>query len=314
LNSPSRRRQPYRPAGVNTARRPRTARTIRTTPRLLVAAALTVCWLAVAVALGTAAGAQTTPTGPAVSVPCGNVVWASCDTRATDGGYQYRYRGGQLIPVPLGGSGGRGAGCGATCPPDPAAVCDLLLAVGPSPDMTAQELTDYNQAVAGCQAWLADPNGIPIATVQAQLADYLREQLLPKPRLTIQPNGHSIAGLATIVYTPVPPAFTFNVNQPVIATISAVPTYRWDFGDGGTGPNSPGRPYDAAISPRDHPDAYVTHQYTHPGTYQVTLTVTWDGTFTVPGVAQAFPLNAVTLTATAPVTVEEAAGVLTGND
>ncbi|MDT3445748.1 MULTISPECIES: PKD domain-containing protein [unclassified Pseudofrankia] len=285
----------------------------RRAPRLLVTAVLMACWMAAAWLL-TAGGAQGTPTAPSVTVPCGDVVWASCDTRATDGGYQYRYRGGQLIPVPIGGSGRGRAGCGATCPPDPAAVCDLLLAVGPSPDMTAQELTDYNQAVANCQTWLADPNGIPLATVRAQLADYLREQLLPKPLLTVQPSGHSIAGLATIVYTPVPPAYTFNVNQPVIATISAVPTYRWDFGDGGTGPNSPGRPYDPAISPRDHPDAYVTHEYRRPGTYQITLTVTWDGTFTVPGVAQAFPLDAVTLTATAPVNVEEAAGVLTGND
>ncbi|WP_238430729.1 PKD domain-containing protein [Frankia nepalensis] len=253
--------------------------------------------------------------GPGTDVPCGDVVWASCDTRATDNGYQYRYRGGQLIPAPLGG--GRGparAGCGDACPPDPAAVCDLLLAVGPSPTMTAQELADYNAAVAGCETWLADPTGIPLATVQAQLADYLREELLPKPALTVQPNGHSFAGLATIVYTPVPPAFTFNVDEPVVATISAVPTYHWDFGDGDTGPNAPGRPYDPAISPRDHPDAYVSHQYREPSTYQITLTVVWDGTFTVPGVAQAFPLDAVTLTATVPVEVDEAAGVLVGND
>jgi len=292
-------------------RRARTA-----TPTAALAAALTALWLTAAL-LVTAGGARaaTTPPGtsPASTVPCGTVIWASCDTRATDGGYQYRYRGGQLIPVPIGGSR-RGADCGATCPPDPAASCDLLLALGASPDMTAAELAAYNAAIANCQTWLADPNGIPLATVRAQLADYLREELLPKPRLTVQPSGHSVAGLATIVYTPVPPTFTFNVDQPVIATISAVPTYRWDFGDGETGPNSPGRPYDPAISPRDHPDAYVSHQYRRPGTYQITLTVTWDGTFTVPGVAQAFALDAVTLTATAPVNVEEATGVLTGND
>ncbi|WP_232303602.1 PKD domain-containing protein [Pseudofrankia sp. DC12] len=275
---------------------------------------------AVRVLLVAVLGALLATAGPvgaasAAPVPCGGVLWATCDTRTTDNGYQYRYQGGELIRVPLGGGPvAGGTGCGATCPPDPAAVCDLLLAVGSSPTMTAQELAAYDQAVAGCQAWLADPtNGIPLATVRAQLADYLRDQLLPKPTLTIQPGARSFTGLQTIVYTQVPPAFAFNVNQPVLATISAVPTYHWDFGDGATGPNSPGRPYDAAISPRDFPDAYVDHEYRKPGTYQVTLTVIWDGTFTVPGVAQAFALNAVTLVATAQVVVEEAAGVLTGN-
>jgi hypothetical protein len=272
------------------------------------------------VAIAAALGALLATTGPAgaasaAPLPCGGVQWATCDTRTTDNGYQYRYQGGELIRVPLGGGPvAGGTGCGASCPPDPAAVCDLLLAVGPSPTMTAQELTDYNQAVAGCQAWLADPaNGIPLATVRAQLADYLKNQLLPKPTLTIQPGARSFTGLQTIVYTRIPPAFAFNVDQPVLATITAVPTYHWDFGDGATGPNSPGRPYDAAISPRAFPDAYVDHEYKQPGTYQVTLTVIWDGTFTVPGVAQAFALDAVTLVATAPVVVDEAAGVLTGN-
>jgi hypothetical protein len=255
------------------------------------------------------------PTGPDVQVPCTGIVWGSCDTRTTDRGYEYRYHAGRFSRVPVGGGGGPSrAGCGADCPPDPAAVCDLLLAVGPNPGMTAAELTAYNNAVANCDAWLADPNGIPLATVQAQLANYLRDRGLPTPTVSVQPNGRSFANLATILYTPVPPAFTFNVDQPVLATISAVPTYRWDFGDGTTGPNSPGRPYDPAISPREHPDAYVSHRYARPGTYQITLTVTWDGTFTVPGVAQAFPLNAVVLAAAANVVVDEAAGVLTGND
>ncbi|MBL7494554.1 PKD domain-containing protein [Frankia sp. AgB1.9] len=276
--------------------------------------------LSVKILLVAMLGALLATAGPvgaasAATVPCGSVLWATCDTRTTDNGYQYRYQGGELIRVPLGsGPVAGGTGCGATCPPDPAAVCDLLLAVGPSPNMTAQELADYNQAVAGCQAWLADPtNGIPLATVRAQLADYLKNQLLPKPTLTIQPGAHSFTGLQTIVYTQIPPAFAFNVDQPVLATITAVPTYHWDFGDGATGPNSPGRPYDAAISPRDFPDAYVDHEYKQPGPYQITLTVVWDGTFTVPGVAQAFALNAVTLVATAPVVVDEATGVLTGN-
>jgi hypothetical protein len=269
-------------------------------------------WIAAA-ATGLLALAAAAP-ALAVTVPCAGVAWGSCDTRATDRGYQYRYVGGEFIPVRLGGSGPAAAGCGANCPPDPAAVCDLLLSVGPSPDMTPAELAQYNQAIAGCQTWLSGPGGgVPVATVTADLTTYLRERLLPKPTLTIQPTTRSYTGLATLVYTPVPPAFAFDVDQPVLATISAVPTYHWAFGDGTVGPNAPGRPYDPAIPPGQYPDAYVSHVYQHTGTYQVTLTVTWAGTFTVPGVAQAFPLQAVTLTAAVPVVVAEAAGVLVGN-
>nr|MDT0666653.1 PKD domain-containing protein [Micromonospora sp. DSM 115978] len=122
------------------------------------------------------------------------------------------------------------------------------------------------------------------------------------------------ANLPTLFHTAVPTAFAFDVTEPVPATISAVPRYHWDFGDGETGPDAPGLPYDPAISPRDHPEAYVSHGYPEPGTYEVTLTVTWFGSFTVPGVAEAFPLEAVVLAATDELVVQESAGVLTGND
>lgn len=268
-------------------------------------------FVAPAASAATAAGRG----GQAVPVPCADVVWATCDTRATESGYQYRYRGGMLIPVPLDEpSGGTGGGCGSSCPPDPAAVCELLLAVGPSPDMSSEELAAYQEAIADCETWLSDPEGVPLADVQALLADYLREELLPQPTVSVQPDGRGFAGLPTIVSTPVPPAFTFNVDEPVLATISAVPTYYWTFGDGATGPNAPGRPYDPEISPLQFPDAYVAHSYDEPGEYLITLTVTWTGTFTVPGVAQAFLLDAVVLTASMPVLVEEATGVLVDNE
>jgi hypothetical protein len=259
--------------------------------------------------------------GPAVAAPapqdpCAGPRWGSCDTRATDRGYQYRYRNGQLQQVPLGDDGGGtgGAGCGDDCPPDPDAVCALLTGVGAAPEMTEAERAAYDQLVAECGPVLYDPDGIPVADLAQQFADYLREELLPTPNVVIQPTGNSFANLPAIMHTAVPAAFTFDVTEPVLATISAVPHYAWDFGDGAAGPDAPGRPYDPAISPRDHPDAYVAHAYRRPGTYQVTLTVTWNGYFTVPGVAQAFPLEAVTLAAGTPITVEEAGGVLVGND
>jgi hypothetical protein len=167
--------------------------------------------------------------------------------------------------------------------------------------------------VAGCGNWLANTAAVPVVNVQAALANYLREKLLRKPTVVVQPAGRSFANLPTLLYTPVPDRFTFNVDQPVLATISAVPHYTWDFGDGTIGPDAPGRPYDPVISPRAHPEAYVAHSYARSGPYHVTLTVTWNAVFTVPGVAQAFPLPAVVLAAAADVVIDEAAGVLTDN-
>ncbi|MCM3885708.1 PKD domain-containing protein [Frankia sp. R82] len=254
-----------------------------------------------------------------VTVPCGDTLWGSCDTRATAEGYQYRYRNGMLERVPSGdggtGPGRRAVSCGQNCPDDPAEVCRLLELTGPNAEMSAAERADYDARTAGCVNYLVPAaQQVPIAAVQAALNDYLREKILPKPTIVIAPSGRSLANLATILYTPVPASYTFNVDEPVVATISAVPHYRWEFGDGEVGPDAPGRPYDPAISPRDHPDSYVSHDYDRAGQYQVTLTVTWQGTFTIPGVAQAFPLNAVVLAAAQPLVVDEAAGVLVHND
>ncbi|EIV96454.1 PKD domain-containing protein [Frankia sp. QA3] len=262
------------------------------------------------------AGRAAAAPGDQTRVPCVGVLWGSCDTRATANGYQYRYHDGMLERIPAGADGGvtRRASCGQDCPDDPAAVCELYELVGPDPAMTPAERAQFDQTMAGCNNYLLPDNAVPLAAVRAALADYLRDKLLPKPSIVIAPSGRSFANLATILYTPVPESYTFNVDQPVVATISAIPHYRWEFGDGETGPDAPGRPYDSAISPRDHPEAYVSHDYARPGQYQVTLTVTWDGTFTLPGVAEAFPLDPVILAAAQGLVVNEAAGVLVHND
>ncbi len=264
------------------------------------------------------AGRAAAAPGDQTRIPCVGVLWGSCDTRATANGYQYRYHNGMLerIAADADADGGvpRLASCGQDCPDDPAAVCELYELVGADPAMTPAERAQFDQTMAGCNNYLLPDDAVPIAAVQAALADCLRDKLLPKPSIVIAPSGRSFANLATILYTPVPESYTFNVDQPVVATISAVPHYRWEFGDGATGPDAPGRPYDSAISPREHPEAYVSHDYAQPGQYQVALTVTWDGTFTLPGVADAFPLAPVTLAAAQGLVVNEAAGVLVHND
>jgi hypothetical protein len=270
--------------------------------RLIVGAVLTATALAVTAVSGTSyaqpAGGDATGDAGGNSDACMHIDWGICEATATDHGYRYWYWNGQLFPVPPERNGNAGgAGCGDDCPPDPYQVCELLALLGEP-----------------CPNWLANGQAIAVADLADVFADYLREELLPDPTVTVQPTGRSFANLPTLFYTAVPAAFAFDVNDPVPATISAVPRYNWDFGDGETGPDAPGLPYDPAISPREHPDAYVSHGYPAPGNYQVTLTVTWFGSFTVPGVAQAFPLEPVVLVAADNLLVEESAGVLTGND
>jgi hypothetical protein len=250
-------------------------------------------------------------------LPCGDGGWGVCDTRATDRGYEYRYQAGKFVPQSIGSRPGAApAGCGDNCPPNPCDVYDLLVAAGPPVNGTAADIANYNNQLAAndCPNWLAGNNAVPLANVQNALADYLRQGVLPDPSVTVEPTGRSFANLPTLFHTPIPNAFTFPVDQPIPATITAEPHYRWDFGDGKIGPDAPGRPFDPAISPREHPDAYVSHGYGKPGPYRVTLTVTWFGSFTVPGVAQAFPLPPVTLVAAADVAVQESVGVLTGSN
>jgi hypothetical protein len=240
--------------------------------------------------------------------PC---VFGSCTATTTPGGYQYVYVNGTLRRVPATVDlGGKALTYVPACQGDacygPGDFCALATQL-------AGFLIDPNGVVpnqAACAAPAAP--ALDLAAVEAQLTAYLRDRALPRPTVKVQPTGRTFTNLPTIFYLPNPATFTLPVNQPVAATITAAPHYRWNFGDGTSGGDSPGRPYNPSVSPRDDPGYYVSHLYAKPGTYRVTLTVTWQGTFTVAGAAQAFPIGAVNLAAGAPVVVQEAAGVLTG--
>jgi len=279
---PGRRRRGRRPASLGLA--------------LLLLAGLA------AAAVGAAAPAGAGPQH------CDSGGWGWCDSRATAAGYQYVFVGGNFLRADAAGSAAPhptatcGPGCVYTMGP-----CEFVRTVDP---IIRAGIDPGGVEAAACAA---EGGAVPLATAQATLVNYLREANLPQPRVAAYPGARSFANLPTVFSSQRPAPFVLNVDQPLIATITATPHYRWEFGDGTTGPDSPGRTYDPAISPVDHPDAYVSHAYARPGRYQVTLTVTWNGTFTVPGPAQTFPLDPVVLTATAPVVVAEAGGVLTGN-
>jgi len=253
--------------------------------------------LALAALAITAVGA---PTGPHRQ-RCDTGSRGRCDSRASTAGYQYVFTAGTFLEAAGAASNtprstaACGPGCVYTMGP-----CEFVRTVDP---IIRAGIDPGGVEAAACAA---EGGAVPLATAQATLVNYLREANLPQPRVAAYPGARSFANLPTVFSSQRPAPFVLNVDQPLIATITATPHYRWEFGDGTTGPDSPGRPYDPAISPVDHPNAYVSHAYARPGRYQVTLTVTWNGTFTVPGPAQTFPLAPVVLTATAPVVVTEA--------
>lgn len=282
----------------------------RTILLLLLAGLLALSTGLTSIQTASPAAAAPPPTGGDRGRPC---VFEGCTVGTTPGGFQYVFVGGKLKKIPTTVTVG---GQQNVFVPD---CTDPLNCIGPGTFCTlAGQLGGLlvNPAGGGnngaaCQAPPADP-GIDIGAVEAQLTNYLRQKALPRPHVKVQPNGNTFTNLPTIFYLPNPATFTLPVNQPVAATITAMPHYRWNFGDGtvGVGDN-PGRPYNPNVSPRDNPGYYVSHEYAKPGRFQVTLTVTWQGTFTVAGAPQVFPLGAVVLAANAPVQVQEAAGVLT---
>ncbi len=238
--------------------------------------------------------AHATPT-PVASAPCAGTLWGDCDLQSAAGGYryQYSYQAGMVAPVPVPPTP-PAQQCDVNCPADPAAVCDLLTAVGPDPMMSPAERAEYDRTVSGCVNYLLVDDPIPLAQVQTALAGTMREKLLPRPSIAASTRNPDLSGPAVILHPTNPASFTGDVTQPLAATIQASPQYHWDFGDGTTDDRTSNL---ARATGREHgPDA--THRYNRPGFFRVTLTAIWHGTFTLPGVAQPLPLQPVRLTAT----------------
>ena len=146
-------------------------------------------------------------------------------------------------------------------------------------------------------------------------ADFQRLPL-PPTGTTVQPGtGYVLVGYGVIVAAdPAPVDLTTTLlGYPV--TVHATPTrYRWDFGDHTTlDTTDPGLPYptDGSTPPATAGSVYPAgshgHPYTVPGTYALTLTTTWTGTYQIAGDTTARPITgtATTTTTHPPLTVVE---------
>lgn len=122
------------------------------------------------------------------------------------------------------------------------------------------------------------------------------------PPIVLQPVD-AIVNLPMIASTDPRPPIVVQVNNPIAGVARATPYFAWDFGDGGGGIGA-GVPYDGTSPTRD-PGHYVAHTYRALGAPTVTVTVTWEVTFTIPGY-DPIPLEDVVRTGATTTTIRTA--------
>jgi hypothetical protein len=113
------------------------------------------------------------------------------------------------------------------------------------------------------------------------LADKILESL-PTMQVAYQPVGKALIKVPVIFFTDMPTSFTkeYSILGSAI-TVYLSPSSLWSFGDGSVLITSkPGHPY---------PSTDITHSYSAPGTYTVTVATLWTGRFKVGGIS--FPIT-----------------------
>ena len=115
----------------------------------------------------------------------------------------------------------------------------------------------------------------PKVKASVSLSDRIT-QLLPSSHIIANPTPYGLVQVPTYFYTDAQPTFATTSMVVVLnVAVNLTPTFNWDFGDGSTLQTSiPGRAY---------PDKTIGHIYKKAGTYPVTLTISWGGTWGAEG-------------------------------
>jgi len=96
---------------------------------------------------------------------------------------------------------------------------------------------------------------------------------LPTAGIAYQPEYEPLVGVPVFMWTDLPTSFMTQVKiVGEIVDVALRPSFTWSFGDGTfLSTTDVGAPF---------PDGKITHTYSNPGTYLITLISTWNGTFT----------------------------------
>lgn len=136
----------------------------------------------------------------------------------------------------------------------------------------------------GSEQCMSEAAAVPVAVIAAGVVERVRHRV-PAPAPARQPAQRALVALPVLYHsgqTAGPRTWTDEVAGFQVTTTVA-PSWEWDFGDGSAGliTRTPGSRY---------PDLSVSHTYESAGAHRVTLTTTWDGTFTIAG-AGTFPID-----------------------
>lgn len=144
-----------------------------------------------------------------------------------------------------------------------------------------------------------DPGGCPEDSITPVLTaeEFARLPLAPSA-VHLQPgDGRALVHYGVIATTDATPQTLTTTILGTPITVTATPTsWTWDYGDG-TPPRTttdPGRPY---------PDTSGAHAYDAPGTYLLTVTTTWTGTYQLNGTGPRHTVAGTAATTSPPITV-----------
>ncbi|MEY4380092.1 MAG: hypothetical protein RLZZ378_495 [Actinomycetota bacterium] len=123
---------------------------------------------------------------------------------------------------------------------------------------------------------IAKPGTTSAPTQSESLSDRL-VKLLPTGNIKRQPTNEAVVNVPTIFWTNTPTKFNAVIPiLDVVVIVNLYPTFNWQYGDGNTFTTLlPGAPY---------PISMIQHTYKTAGDYEVALSITWKGTYSVDGV------------------------------
>jgi hypothetical protein len=117
------------------------------------------------------------------------------------------------------------------------------------------------------------------AVTKVNLSDRLTK-LVPTAGVAYQPEFEPLVNVPVYFWCDLPTLFQSRVDIiGEVVDVALRPSFVWSFGDGSV--------YATTESGAPYPAGTIQHTYKQPGTYQVSLLTTWNGTFTHNAAARA---------------------------